>query len=377
MEFALNEEQQMLQDSVRRLVSERAVLPPSANTAPQGFPEDWWRECADLGWFSVLIPEEDGGLGWSVVDASVLTEEFGRGVFPMPYASAVVAPSVLLAGAAAGHLRSSLLEGVSNGDMRLAVAAEEAQSRYNILNCAATARRTNGGWALTGTKILVHDGVGASGYLVTAVPEGGDAPAVFWLPEEATGLEIRPYRTLDGRPAADLLMSGAEVGADGVVLGPEEAMPALDKALDQSRLMLAAEAVGTMERAIADTRDYIVERKQFGRPISEFQVLRHRLAEMFVAAENARAMLLRGLSFANSPAPDRGAAVSATMLAVTDAGETIGGNAVQLHGGIGMTEEYLIGHCYKRLRVIGMTWGDSAFHLARYQELTTATRGEN
>ncbi|PHR20681.1 MAG: acyl-CoA dehydrogenase [Hoeflea sp.] len=372
VEFNLSDEQRMLRDSALRMLQAKPVGLPNWAAAPAGFDPARWAEVAELGWLALMVPADDDGLGGSLADAAILAEEFGRGLLPAPFISSAVLATGIVAAAPAGDVRSGLLGELAAGTKRLALATDEPSGASGAESVETIAVQDDG-WRLTGRKILVIDGVGADGFLVTAVPTGADGPAVFYLPATAEGLRIRSYRFLDGRTVADLIMEGA-VCEGGPLIDPNAATDDVEAALDAARVAMAAEAQGLMERAIADTREYVGQRKQFGRTLAEFQSIRHRLADMFVESQNSRAMLFRALHHADAAPAVRAAAVSATMLAVARAGEMIGGQAIQLHGGIGMTEEYAVGHCYKRLRVIAMIWGDRHFHMQRYRRLSPLTR---
>lgn len=359
--FALSDEQRMLRESALRMMQESDHALPDLNAAPTPFDAARWAEFAELGWLALLVPEADDGLGGSVAEAGLIAEEFGRALMPAPFATSAVLCTTIVAAAPESAARSELLGALAVGETRLALAFEAPEG------AEARAGKADG-WRLSGRKIMVLDGVGADGFLVTAVPEGAERPALFHLPADAPGLRLRRYRMLDGRTAVDLIMEGA-LCPGAPLIGAESAGEAVEAGLDAARLTLAAEALGLMERVIAETRDYIGQRKQFGCPLGAFQVLRHRMADMFVECQNARAMLFRGQSLICAPAPARAAAVSATMVSIARAGEMIGGQGIQLHGGMGMTEEFAVGHCYKRLRVIAMSLGDPHMHLQRFQRL--------
>mgnify|MGYP003632489369 CR=1 FL=1 len=366
MNFTLTQEQQMLRDGARRFVAERHPFETGrAIAADSGFSRDHWQMFADLGWLALRVPEENGGLGWSLVDASILLEEFGRGLVAAPSISNMIVAPAVLKHAGESDVALKLLEDLAAGSLLTALAIEEADSRYAISACQSTAKPGEKGFSLTARKVLVHDGSFADCFLVTAVEHGAVAPSLFLVRSDAPGLRIRTYRTIDGHRAADLIMDDVEVDAGARLLGAGEAEAAVEAGLDDARICMAAEAVGIMDAAIAVTTDYLKQRNQFGRPLAEFQSLTHRLADMYVASENARAMVYRALS--RIDADDRAAAVSATMLAVAQAGELVCGQAIQLHGGIGMTDEYVISHYYKRIRSIAMTYGDAGFHKARYE----------
>lgn len=351
----------MLKESAERFTSSEAGF-QHAREANVFSPANW-KTMAELGWLLLMIPEDRGGLGGGVIEAAFLTESFGRGLVITPYISTAVIAVSLLARADPDDAHSALLEAIGAGETIVAVATEEASSRYDLNRIAATAKRTAGGFTLTGEKIAVQDGAIADHFLVSALLEGKTA---LWLVgKDAPGLNVRRYRTLDHAPACDLSCTDAPA-----TLVLSDARATLERATDQARLLLAAEALGCMEAALGVTAEYLKTRKQFGRTLSSFQTLTHRIADCYVKCEQLRSNLFRGLSLAEGEARARGASASAALITAIEAGEFVCGQAIQLHGGIGMTEEYSVGHYYKRIRAIGRTYGDLAYLRRRYIDLT-------
>lgn len=366
MDFSLTDEQAMLKDSVTRFVDDRHGFNAARRHAatPDGFSRDDWASFADLGWLMLMIPEAQGGIGGSLIDAAILMEGFGRGLVAAPYVSTAVVAAGLLARAASAD---ELLGKIAGGEALVALATEEARSRYDLLHVETEARVADAGFVLRGAKIVVPDGASADRFIVSA--RLSKSIALFLVAADAPGLEIRRYRTIDGRRACDLAF--ADVPATPLL---HDAAEALSHAVDDASLLLAAEAIGGMAAAIELTADYLKTRQQFGRTLSKFQVLTHRIADMFVKLENARSMLLRGLAAAGSAPEARAAAVSATMVTIIQAGEFVCAQAIQLHGGIGMADEHAVGHYYKRLRAIARTYGDLDFHRQRHLRLTVGDR---
>ena len=374
MEFALSEEQSLLRDSVRRFVADAHGLERARALAETeaGFSRDHWASFAELGWLALMVPEADGGLGGSPEDAAIVMEELGRGLVAAPYLSTAVLGARLIAESELGR-KAELLEQLIAGGLLIALACEESQARYDPARIKTTARRDpSGGYLISGRKIMVLDGASADAFVVSARLVHGDGSSgigLFWLPADMPGLEIRRYRTIDGRRAADLGFDQLRLPGDAALADSTRSLALLAEALDQARLMLAAEAIGGMQAAIDLTAEYLRTRSQFGRTLSTFQVLTHRLSDMFVKLENSRSMLFRGLAMLNAPEQARAAAVSASMIAIIQAGEWVTGQAIQLHGGIGMADETAVGHYYKRLRAIGKTYGDLSWHMNRYLRL--------
>lgn len=371
MDFSLSDQQKLLRESVSRFVADECdfhklrLQPPTNGLRP-----DHWQTFAELGWLGLMIPEEDGGLGGSLEDASVVFEELGKGLVDSPLLSTAVLAVHVVTESEGFERRAALLEDIMAGRQRVALAIEEANSRYDLALASATAETNGSGkFRLRGRKIAVLDGASADSFLVSVrMPlDGGKVGiGILLLPADTRGLELRRYRLIDGRHAADLGLDGVEVPRDHLVVPPEQGLEVLRDTVNRASILIAAEALGAMDAAVALTATYLETRQQFRRPLSAFQVLTHRLSDMFIQAENARSMVLRGLSAMNGPAKERDAAISATMVAVIKAGEFVGSNAIQLHGGVGMADENVIGHYYKRLRSIGKSYGDLHFHMERY-----------
>ena len=359
LEFDLSDEETLLKGSVDRFcadLAERRAEPRAA-----------WTQAAELGLAALLVPEDAGGLGGTPETMSLLFEAIGRTRADLPALSAAVLGATALAAAPAA---GDALEALATGETIVALAALEAHARYDVLDVRTTGGADGSG--LTGCKIAVLDAPTADLFVISAAtPEGF---ALVLVPADAPGLQVRPWTTLDGRAAADLSLENV---SGTLLLTGEAAAESLNLALDRARLMQAAEILGLMETGIALTDEYLKTRKQFGKPLSSFQTLTHRMADMFVAAENARSMVYRGLSRVGSAPAERAAAVSATMAAVFKDGEFVLSQAIQLHGGIGMAEETPVGHYYKRFRVIARTFGDRRFHMNRYIALTAGGRKDS
>jgi alkylation response protein AidB-like acyl-CoA dehydrogenase len=375
LEFSLTDEQSLLRDSVRRFVSEEHDLNRQQEVLRKGsrFSASHWNLFAELGWLYLMVPEAAGGLGGSAEDAAVIAEELGRALVDAPFLSTAVLGAELLGAGESTPQRSELLGGLMEGRCRLALALEESASRYEV-NAISTAASISGNdeVILNGQKILVQDGADADVFIVSAIVSASDGVgrlALYVVPSSAAGVEIRRYRTIDGRWAADVNLNDVRLPNTALLIPSDRAREALERALDLARIILASEALGAMEGALAMTADYLKGRTQFGRALASFQSLQHRLADMFVKVENARSMLYRGLSMLDAEPNQRAAAISATMVTINQAAEFVGSQAIQLHGGMGMAEEYPIGHFYKRLRVIGKSYGDLSWHMKRYTQI--------
>lgn len=363
----------MLRDAAQRFVerdypfeARRAAL-----AMADGFSRDRWRTLAELGWLALGLPEDCGGLG-DAQDAGIVAEALGRANAVEPWLSQVGLAAPLLAALAAdgddGRCAAQLAA-LAQGERLLAVAVHEPQGRYDAFDVATTATRIDRGWRLDGVKTLVLAGGCADTLLVVArergAPRDTDGLSVFEVAPQAAGVERRAWPTYDGRQLADLRFTGTAVG-DDARLGPAGgAWPAIERALDHATAYACAEAVGTMRAVIEATRAYLQQRVQFGRPLAANQVLRHRLVDLWVDCEQARAISERAILQLGDDAPARRRAVSLAKAFVSPAARHCGLDGIQLHGAIGITDETAIGHAAKRLAAFANLLGDEAWHLER------------
>lgn len=369
MNFALNDEQRLLADGAARYVREQATLEAhrAAIGRPEGFSPDRWAALADMGWLALPLPEESGGLGGTLVEVTLLTEAMGRGLMTEPFVDTVVLCGHLLAG------NAPWLQRIVEGKARLALAHLEAGARSEHETPLDTrALRQAQGYRLQGLKTLVHHGAAADAWLVSARLD--DALALFLVERGTPGVELQPYELIDGTRAADLRLD-VELPAEALVLAPQRASAALAEAFDRATVALSAGALGSMEAVLALTTDYVKTRLQFGQPIGKFQAVQHRLAEMLVETEQARSALYAALAAyqGGGDAGTRGRAVSGAKSLIARAGHFVAANGIQLHGGVGVTEEFSVGHHYKALLVYDKRFGDAAFHLNRYSHRPCTT----
>ena len=376
MDFDVSEEQGLLRDSVERMLADAypSLEARRARIAqPLGFPEAGWAALAELGLLGLPFAEADGGFGGGPVETMIVMEAIGRTLAVEPYfASAVLGGTALRLGADAAQ-RARLLPAVIDGSLRLALAQTERQSRYDLNDVATTARRDGEGYVLDGRKSVVLNADAAGLFVVSARLSGERRDAhgigLFLVPADAAGLTLRPYPTQDGGRAAELDLSGVRVGADAALGDPEDGLRLLTRVAEHGIAALAAEAVGSMDALHALTLDYLKTRTQFGVPVGTFQALQHRAVDMMIALEQARSMALYGAMMVDAPdARERAAALSAVKVQVNKACRFVGQEAVQLHGGIGMTLEYVGAHHFKRLAMIEYQLGDTPYHLRRVAE---------
>lgn len=375
MDFNLSEDQTLLKDSVLRFVADRYSFDDRRRyvTLPQGFDAANWATFAKLGWLMLPFAEEDGGLGGTPIDLMVLFEAFGRGLVVEPYLPSIVLSGGLIAALGNGAQKERYLPALMEGRLLAATACMEAGARFNLAEITCTARPDDDGWVLDGAKSLVLNGDSASLLLIPA-RTGGERRdtggiSLFLVDEAAAGLTRRAYPTLDGGRAADITLSGVRVGADGV-LGPIGVVyPALSAAVERATLALCAEAVGAMDVLLWSTVDYSRTRVQFDQPIGKFQVIQHRLVDLYIEYEQSRSLLLLAAMRLTEGGLEGSKALSALKVQVGKAGRFIGQQAVQLHGGMGMTDELNIGHYFKRLTAIDAMFGNVDHHLKRFASL--------
>jgi alkylation response protein AidB-like acyl-CoA dehydrogenase len=328
-----------------------------------------WARFAELGWLAIAVPESAGGLGWSSVETAIVAQEFGRGLVTEPFTSCgFLAPSLLAQGAA--EAPAPVLAQIASGEALVAVAVEEAGARYDLASAETRVEVRGGSYVLSGRKSMVVGGESADYLIVNA--RGPDGVTLLLVPGGAAGVQRRRRRLLNGGFAADILFQEVSVAADGLIAAPPQAAALLERAFDQAALLAGAEAVGCMDRILEITAEYLQGRQQFGQPLAKFQVLQHRMADLFVETEMARSALYSGLAALDAPAAQRASAVSAARVRIDRAAHRVGNQGIHLHGGMGMTMEYPVGHLYRRLLMLVRAFGDTEHHLERYEQLSFA-----
>jgi pimeloyl-CoA dehydrogenase small subunit len=372
MDFDLNDEQRQLKDSIERLLTDSygdLAQRQAYQKEPKGYSERLWRQYADLGLLAVPFAEAHGGLGQGLTETMIIAEAFGGALSIEPYLATIVLAGGALRHAGNDALLGELVPAIAEGKLTLALAHQEKQARYDLADTATTARTDGkGGYTLEGEKCVVLHGDSADRLIVAARISGSRAErngiGLFLVDATANGVTRRGYATQDGMRAADVTLSAVRVGPDALLAGPDKGLAVLERVVDEASAALAAEAVGAMAALHALTVDYLKTRKQFGVPISSFQVLQHKSVDMFVALEQARSMALYATMMAGeSDAVERRKAVSAAKVQIGRSARLVGETAIQLHGGIGMTMEYKAGHYFKRLTMIDMAYGDADHHL--------------
>ena len=374
MNFDLSDEQQQLADSVSKYLAgnygfeQRKAILQSAS----GQSAAVWQTFAEMGLTAIALPEADGGFGGGALDLMAAMEACGEALVVEPLLDNIGLAGRLLARAGSAAQRAALLPGLMDGSAQYAFAALEPGSRYDLGAAQTSATAEGSGWVLRGEKCVVI-GASAAHRLIVSARTGAAAGDVslFVVDPAAAGVSLNPCRTVDGLRAADLKLINVRLPADAL-LGPlHGALPLIAEAVDFATALLCAEAVGAMKSANDATLEYMKTRKQFGVPIASFQVLQHRMVEMYIACEQARSMAILAASQvdAGGDPQERAKAVSLAKIKIADAARQISQESVQLHGGMGMTEELKISHTFRRLTMIGQRFGDADHHLARYAAL--------
>ena len=378
MNFQYSEEQQLLADSVARLAEQHYDFESRKRViaSDEGYSPAVWSQMAQLGLMAIALPSEHGGFDGGALDLVATMETLGSALMLEPYVSTVGLGARLIARFGSTSHQQTLLGGVADGSVRLALAHAEAHARHESASVALRARRDGEVWVLDGEKSLVCDAPSATALLVSARTSGSEHDAsgisLFLVDPQVTGLSMKTLRTQDNRRAADLGLHGVRLRADALVGESGRAHDAIAEALDFATVLSCAEAVGAMKSANTATLEYLKTRKQFGVSIGSFQALQHRLVDMFVSAEQARSIMLLACSRVDAAArgeasaKERMHAVSAAKFKVSEAARHVGQEAVQLHGGMGMTLEMKVAHTFKRLTMIAQTLGDSDWHLERF-----------
>ena len=376
MDFDFSDDQEMLRDSVRKWVAQDYDFERRRGIVKAGgFSRQSWQGLADLGLLGLAVPEAQGGMGFGAVDAMVVMEELGRGLVLEPFAAVSLVATHLL-GAGRAPSASLWLSGIAQGQELVVLAQEERHSRYRLSHVETRAEHASGTWRLTGTKTVVPAGGQAGAFIVSARTGGaaGDPAgvALFLVSRGEPGVELKAYPTQDGATAADLVLNGAS----GIEMLPAgEALPALEHAVDIGIAALCAEAVGAMDKLVALTVEYMNTRKQFGVTIASFQALRHRIADVKMQLELARSMSFFATLKLGEPPNARRRALSQAKVQLGQSMRFVGQQCIQLHGGIGVTEEYVAGHYFKRLTVMEMTYGDTLHHLGEVSARMRETAG--
>ena len=381
MDFSLAEERRLLQDTVKRYLGREYTFEQRRKrlAAGAGFSREAWNQLAELGVLGIGIREDDGGMGGNAFDTMIVMEALGRALVVEPYLSAVVLGAGIVSDAGDDAQRAAWLPATAAGQKLLAFAHGEAAARYATSYVETRAIRQSRGWKLDGAKAVVLNGDSADALIVSARTRGGvsdrDGISLFIVDSKARGVTMRAYATQDSGRAADVRLAGVEVG-DDMRLGAEgDAIAFIERSLDRANAALCAEAIGIIEAMNEATLEYLKTRKQFGQPIGRFQALQHRMADMTIKAVEARSMaILAASAMSSDDAGERARRVSSAKAFIGQAARFVGQQAIQLHGAIGMTDELVVSHWFKRLAMIDVTFGDAEYHLGRVSDMILAEK---
>ncbi|MGH7046572.1 MAG: acyl-CoA dehydrogenase family protein [Stellaceae bacterium] len=371
MDFELSDEQRLLRDSIDRLLADHYGFAQRRGylAEPDGWSRAMWRHYAELGLLGLPFAEEYGGFGGGAVETMLVMEAFGRTLALEPYLPTVVLCGTALRLTGSTAQQAALLPQIGEGRITLAFAHGERQARYDLADVLTTAQPRGGGWVLDGAKSVVIHGDRADRLVVSARIAGErddpDGISLFLVDPAAPGVARRSYPMRDGTRAAEIALSGVEVDGDALIGEPGRAFAVIERVVETGIAAVTAEAVGAMEATHAMTLEYLKTRQQFGKPIGQNQALQHRSAEMLIALEEARSMAMLATMTVEEPDPmERARSLSMAKVGVGQAARFVSQNAIQLHGGIGMTEEYAVGHYFRRCMVIEHMFGDTAHHLS-------------
>jgi pimeloyl-CoA dehydrogenase small subunit len=373
MNFDLSDEQQLLADTLKRYLTKEYTIEARAKivASPTGWSETVWAALAEMGLLGVPFAEEHGGFGGTAVDVMLVMEALGEALVVEPYWTNVGLAGRLVARGGSAEQQKRILPALIQGKRKLAFAHTERGARYDLRHVGTRAKRSGQGFTLEGEKRAVLHGAAADTLMVSARTAGADTDAggisLFLLDRGAPGLTVKDYRTIDELRAADVWLSGVSVPPDAMLGSEGQALALIEDAADYATALLCAEAVGAIRFANETTLEYLKMRRQFGVPIGSFQALQHRMVDMAISYEQARSMACLACVKVDTAGPEeRRHAVSAAKIKVADACRHVSQEAVQLHGGIGMTEELKISHTFRRLTMIGQTFGDAEHHLERF-----------
>ncbi len=377
MDLVLTEEQDLLQQTAREFVTKnsslRRIRALRDGHDPVGYSRELYGEMAKLGWLGITFPEEYGGLALGYTELMVILEELGRGLLPEPLLSTVLLGGSTIATAGSPAQRKALLPALINGELLVTLATQEPHSRYNPFHVETSAARDGSGWVLNGTKIQVPDGVGADRLIVPARTRGDVADragiTLFLVDTKASGVSVERQWRIDARNTALVRLEGVRVGEADAIGAVDAGGDTLGAVIDQATIGVCAEMLGSMTAALEMTLDYLKTRVQFGVVIGTFQALKHRAANMYIETELARSAVFAAHKALDKKSPEVARLASIAKARCSDAFVLIGNEGVQMHGGIGMTDEHDMGFFIKRARAAEVTFGDAAYHRNRFAEL--------
>lgn len=374
MDFSFTEEQQLLRSSISRFIQDHYSIDTRRDivASETGWRRDYWEQFAELGLLAVAFPEADGGFRSSPIDTLVVMEELGKGLVVEPYLPTAILGGAFLRHGASEAMRTDLIPSIIDGQTVLAIAYAEPQGRYNLANLSTSAQKDGNSYVINGHKAVVIGAPMANKLIVTTRTAGNQTDregiTVLVVDSNTAGLSRRDYTTIDGFRASDVTFENVQVGVEAVIGEPDGGLRLIEQAVDEGIAALCAEALGVMKTVNDMTVDYAKTRQQFGTPIGKFQVLQHRMVDMFIAYEQSVSMTYMVHLKLDEAADERAQAAAAAKVQIGKAGRYIGQEAVQLYGGMGMTDELALGFYFKRLTLIDTQFGNVDHHLRRYAQ---------
>jgi len=375
MDFNFNEEQTLIQSQVAQFIQrdyeweKRQVLVAS----DLGFSSENWKTFAELGWLGISLSEKSGGFGGSALESMIIMEEFGKGLVVEPFLETVILCAGLIDSCGNEEQKADLLGPVISGEMHLALGFTEPQSRFNLADVTTEAKKKNGDYLVSGFKSVVMNGPNADKLIISARTSGKqddkEGISLFVIDRNLEGVSLRNYPTVDGRRASEVTLENVIIPSSSLLSEEGKGYQHLEGAIDGATLAICAEAVGAMEVLYKTTVEYTKTREQFGQAIGKFQVLQHRMVDMFMEYEQSKSLLYMATIKNVEGSKDAKKAISGLKYQVGKAAKFIGQQSVQLHGGMGVTEELNVGHFFKRLTTIITIFGNTDYHLKRYSQL--------
>jgi|TARA_Y100000310_G_scaffold327659_1_gene394356 hypothetical protein len=374
MDLSLSEEQTLLQNSIQKFIEDNYDISARRELCAneEGFSRDNWKQFAELGWLAIPFSEEDGGFGGSPADTMILMEEFGKGLVVEPYLATVVMVGTALAKAGTAQQKTEILGDIIEGKVLATFAYAEEQAHHELSNVVTSAVKDGDFYLINGTKSIVLNAQSADKILVSARTSGKDRDAdgitLFLVDGDAEGIAREDYPTVDGLRASEVTFKDVRIPADNILGEVDQGHGIVETISDHAILALSAEAVGAMEVLYSDTIAYTKQREQFGHPLSDFQVLKHRMTEMFMEHSLSKSLCMKATMLECQGSADAKRAIHALKVMIGKSSRFVSQNAVQLHGGMGMTEELSIAHYFKRLAVIDSQFGNVDHHLTKFVE---------
>ncbi|MBL4866047.1 MAG: acyl-CoA dehydrogenase family protein [Pseudomonadales bacterium] len=377
MDFSLSNEQKLIKDAVEKFVRNEYDFETRNKiiATEEGFDRALWKQFAELGWLGISFSEEDGGFGGGATDTNIIMEAFGQGMVVEPYLATVVLGGNALALGGTTEQKQEVLESVISGETLLALAYAEAQSRYQLSDIKTQATKSGDQFSLNGEKVVIYGGAWADKIIVSARTSGDQTSeegiTLFLVDAKAKGVTVNAYRSMDGARMANIVFNSVTVGADAIVGQIDQGYALLNQVIDHGISALCADAIGEMNAVFQKTLAFVKEREQFGVAIGSFQTIQHRLVDMFMAVESSRSMaIMNALKLSSADLIERKKAVSAAKVYIGQNARHCAQEAVQLHGGIGVTEELDIGHYFRRLTLFCGAFGSTDYHLKRFSDLS-------